>query len=90
MDLVFDLPAGQHTILNIWDWWVKKVHLRLKLHTIAGNVNRGMDYGMNAVDTSHKDLDGAIKDFVQGHMATQNTIQNLSQEFPELCAQTQQ
>ena len=24
------LPARQHSIINTWDWWVKKVLLRLK------------------------------------------------------------
>ena len=53
-------------------------------------MNDGMDYGMNAVDASHKEIDSVIRDFVQGHPATHNTIQNLSQGVPELCAQMQQ
>ena len=52
-------------------------------------MKRGMDYGMNAVGASHEELDGVIKGIAQGHAATQNTIQNLSQGFMELCAQMQ-
>ena len=81
----YALPTG-HTILNAWDWWAKKVFLRLKFQKVADNMNRGMDYGMAAVDTVHKELDGVIEGFEQVHAATQKTLQTLSQEFPKLCA----
>ena len=35
-----------------------------------GNMDLGMDYGMNAVDPSHEELDGIAKDFAQGHTVT--------------------
>ena len=53
-------------------------------------MDHGMAYGMNSADTAHKDLHGIIKDFAQGRTATQTTIQNLTQGFPDLCAQIQQ
>jgi hypothetical protein len=84
------LPAGQCTILNAWDWWAKKVLMRLKFQKVAGNMNCGMKYGMSTGDDSQEELDGVIEGFAQGHAATQNTIQNLSQGFPELRAQMQQ
>ena len=84
------VPAGERIVLAIWDWWAKKVLLRLKVSKVAGNMNHGMEYGMNTSDTAHKELGVIIKDFAQGHMATQNTIQNLTQTFPKLCAQMQQ
>jgi hypothetical protein len=84
------LPTAQHTILIAWDWWAKKVLMRLKFQKVAGNMNRGMEYGNSAVAGSNEELDGVIEDFAQGHAATQSTIQNLSQGFPELRAQMQQ
>ena len=36
------LPAAQRTILNAWDWWAKKVLMRLKFQKVAGNMNHGM------------------------------------------------
>ena len=64
--------------------------MRLKFRKVTGNMSWGMEYGMSAGDDSHKELDGVIKYFSQSHAATQNTIQNLSQGFPELCPQMQQ
>ena len=48
--------------------------MRLKFQKAAGNINRSMDYGMNAVNASHKELDGVIKDILQGHASTQTKI----------------
>jgi hypothetical protein len=84
------LPAAKRTILIAWDWWAKKVLMRLKFQKVAGNMNRGMEYGNSAVAGANEELDGVIEDFAQGHAATQSTIQNLSQGFPELRAQMQQ
>ena len=64
--------------------------MRLKFQKVAGNMNRGMEYGMDAGNETHEELDGIIKEFAQGHAATQNTIQNLSQGFLKLRAQLQQ
>jgi hypothetical protein len=84
------LPAARRTILIAWDWWAKKVLMRLKFQKVAGNMSRGMEYGNGAVTGANEELDGVIEDFAQGHAATQSTIQNLSQGFPELRAQMQQ
>ena len=84
------LPANQKTLLNAWDWWAKKTLLRLKFQKVAGNMGRGLEYGMSAGDGTNEELDGVIEDFAQGHAATQSTIQNLSQGFPELRAQMNQ
>ena len=53
-------------------------------------MNCGMEYGMNVVNKIHEELDCTIKDFTQGHTATQITIQNLTQRFLELRAGMQQ
>ena len=50
-------------------------------------MNHGMEYDLGESDNANKELDRIIEDFVQGHAATQNTIQNLIQGFPELRAQ---
>ena len=84
------LPANERTILNACDWWVKKALLRLKFQKVVGNMGRGMEYGMRAGDETHGELNGVIEVFAQGHAATQSTIQNLSQGFPELCVQMNQ
>ena len=63
--------------------------MRLKFQKVAGNMHRGMEYGMSAGNNLQGELDSVIEDFAQGHAATQNTIQNLSQGFPELRAQMQ-
>ena len=38
------LPANEHTLLNVWDWWAKKVLMRLKFQKVVGNMGRGMEY----------------------------------------------
>ena len=60
--------------------------MSLKFEKVVGNMNHGMDYGMNVVDALHKELNSVIGDFAQGHAATQNTIQNFSKGFQELRA----
>ena len=45
-------------------------------------MNRSMEYGLNAAGTVHEELNSIIEDFAQGHAAMQNTIQNLTQDFP--------
>ena len=63
--------------------------MRLKFQKVAGNMNCGMEYDMIAKET-HEELNDVIAVFLQGHAATQNTIQNLSQGFPELREQMHQ
>ena len=62
----------------------------LKFYKVVGNMSHGMEYGMNAGNKTHEELNGVIEDFAQGHAATQSTIQNLRQGFPELRAQMNQ
>ena len=80
------LPTGERNLLSTWNLWAKKVLLGLQFSKDASNMDPGMAYGMNSADTAHKELGGIIKDFAQGHTATQTTIQNLTQGFPDLRA----
>ena len=84
------LPDEEQTIDNAWVCWAKKVLLCMKFRKVASNMGRWMNYGMNTTNNTTKELDGFIEDVVQGHAATQNIIQNLTQGFPELRAGMQQ
>ena len=40
------------------------VLLRFKCQKVVGNMNHGMNYGMNVVNALHEELEGVIKDVV--------------------------
>jgi hypothetical protein len=79
------LPARQKIILNAWIWREKKVMLRIKFSKVDGNMDRGANYGMNiATDDQNKEMGGIIKDFAQGHAATQGALHSMTQGMPEI------
>ena len=71
------LSVGQHSTLNAWDWWAKKVVLRLKFQKVAGNMNRGMEYGINAGIPHMRSLTASLKILrraMQPHITRSRTL----------------
>jgi hypothetical protein len=78
------LPDNERTIVNAWNWWAKKVQIRMKFSRVAGGMGRANEYEQRMVPLGQNQgkLEEVIEEFA-------NMTQEVLELKQELASQAQ-